>query len=380
MASASTLQEWLELQAVEGLGPKTFVRLLSRFGSPTGIRRASLRDLQTEGEISKNLASALHRPPPSEAQAHIKRELHAVQQGQVRIVTLADPGYPDRLKTIPDPPPVLYMKGQLLPTDDYALAIVGARKCTSAGQAWTRNLSGDLSALGFTITSGLARGIDASAHEAALNGSGRTIAVLGCGIDRVYPPEHTRLRRRIEAQGALLSEFSMGTPPHSFHFPQRNRIISGLSLGVIVTEATLRSGSLITARLALEQNREVFAVPGNITNPLSKGPHALLKQGAKLVEETKDVVEEILPMLEPCFRDRWEIQHAETSEQSLKPGLGTEEQQLFDLISLDPIALDDLISQGSFLPSEVMSILLSLEIKGLIKQVRGLQYIRTGIR
>jgi len=172
----------------------------------------------------------------------------------------------------------------------------------------------------------------------------------------------------------------MGTPPHSYHFPQRNRVISGLSLGVIVTEATSRSGSLITARMALEQNREIFAVPGNVTNTLTRGPHRLIKEGAKLVESPFDIVEEILPMLELSFRDRLEKQPLMLQSQPSAPALGPEEQRLFDGISLEPVSLDDLISQGSYAPSEVMSILLSLEIKGLIKQIPGLQYIRVSLR
>ncbi len=380
MAGTSPLQDWLELRAVNGLGAITFTRLLSKFGSPSAIRSASKTDLLLEGQVSHSLACAIHQPISSEVRSQIQRELQAVQEGQFSILTQADPLYPTRLRTIPDPPPLLYIDGELTPSDEHALGIVGARKSSPAGKVMTRKLSEDLAALGFTIISGLARGIDASAHEGALAKSGRTLAVLGCGLDRNYPPEHKNLRQQISAHGAVLSEFSIGTPPHSFHFPQRNRIISGLALGVIVTEASLRSGSLITARLAMEQNREVFAIPGNISHSLSKGPHSLIKQGAKLVEDTRDVVEEILPMLEPSFRDRCEIKHASLPDQTSKLALGTEEQQLYNLITLEPIALDDLISQGTFSPSEVMSILLSLEIKGLIKQITGLQYIRTGVR
>ena len=200
----------------------------------------------------------------------------------------------------------MYYTGSFQTCDQQALAIVGARKGSHAGRAFTRTLSGDLATLGFTVVSGLARGIDADAHQGALTAGGRTLAVLGCGIDRTYPPEHHTLRHQIEQHGAVLSEFPMGTAPQSFHFPQRNRIISGLSLGVVVTEATLKSGSLITARMALEQNREVFAVPGHVTHPLSHGPHRLIQQGAKLVQKPWDIVEEILPMLEPSFRKNLE--------------------------------------------------------------------------
>jgi DNA processing protein len=375
----SSLQGWLELLAVKGLGPVTYTRLITRFGSPETIRSLDPSTLAHEGEISPSLARALCQPLPSEDQVHIAKELTAVQAGQFSILTLADPDYPARLKTITDPPPVLWCKGRLQQCDQHALAVVGSRRGSPLGRTVTRQLSGDLAALGFTIVSGLARGIDAAAHEGALASSGRTLAVLGCGIDRQYPPEHTILRQRIEQQGAVLSEFPMETPPHAYHFPQRNRVISGLSLGVIVTEATARSGSLITARLALEQNREVFAVPGNVTNALTRGPHRLIKEGAKLVEHPCDIVEEILPMLEPSFRDQLEKQHVAVQSPPSAPSLGPEEQTLFDCILCEPVSVEHLIAGNSYAPSEVMSILLSLEIKGLIKQLPGLQYIRTKI-
>ena len=329
--------------------------------------------------LDSTLAQALHQPLPPEALQQIKVEIEAVQAGQFRLLTFTDPGYPPRLKTIPDPPPILAITGSLLPQDSHALAIVGARKASASGRAFTQKLGGDLAALGFTIVSGLARGTDGVAHEGALASSGRTLAVLGCGIDYTYPPEHRSLRSKIEKQGAVLSEFPMGTPPHAYHFPQRNRVISGLALGVIVTEATSRSGSLITARLALEQNREIFAVPGNVTSPLSRGPHLLIKQGAKLVEDVSDIIEEVLPILDPEFQEHVKKQQLTSQVHASFPELGTEEQQVLKLISLDPVSLDDLISQSFYSSSEVMSILLSLEIKGLIKQIPGLQYLRVPI-
>lgn len=376
----SPLQGWLELLAVKGLGPVTYTRLINRFGSPEAIRSSNTHALVSMGEISPSLARALHQPISTDAQDQIAKELQAVQDGRFSILTLVDALYPPRLKTITDPPPLLWCTGQLQDRDQQALAVVGSRKGSHIGRTFTRQLSGDLAALGFTIVSGMARGIDAAAHEGALATSGRTLAVLGCGIDRTYPPEHDPLRQRIEQHGAVLSEFPMGTPPHSYHFPQRNRIISGLSLGVIVTEATSRSGSLITARMALEQNREVFAVPGNVTNTLTRGPHRLIKEGAKLVENPLDVVEEILPMLEPSFREQLEKQQGVLQPQPSAPSLGAEEQHLFHCLSLEPVSLDDLITQCTYSPSEVMSILLSLEIKGLIKQIPGLQYLRVSIR
>jgi DNA processing protein len=380
MSQSSALQRWLELRAVKGLGPITYTRLINRFGSPEAIRKVHFSELVATGDLSPALALALHEPLSESTQQHIQREIEAVESGRFSILTLTDPAYPARLQTIADPPPLLYYTGQLLVTDQQALAIVGARRGSHAGRTFTRQLSGDLAALGFTIISGLARGVDADAHEGALAANGRTVAVLGCGIDQTYPPEHLKLRQRIEQQGAVLSEFPMGTSPQPFHFPQRNRVISGLSLGVIVTEATLKSGSLITARMALEQNREVFAVPGNVTHPLSRGPHRLIQQGAKLVEKPWDVVEEILPMVEPSFRHHLETQHNTGENQLPTIALGSEEQEIFDRIPLEPVVLDELIAQGSYSSSEVMSLLLSLEMKGLIKQVPGLQYVRVTIR
>lgn len=371
----ASLQEWLELRAVKGLGPRLCARLLHTFGSPQAIRAASRNDLLAVGEISSSLAQAIHQPLPPEFQQQIRQELAAVQAGRFSLIPFTDPNYPVRLKTIPDPPLILAYTGHLLPQDHHALAIVGARKASPPGRATTQKLSGDLAALGFTIVSGLARGTDAVAHEGALAASGRTLAVLGCGIDQLYPPEHRALRKNIEQQGAVLSEFPMGTPPHAYHFPQRNRVISGMAIGVIVTEATLKSGSLITARLALEQNREIFAVPGNIHQPLSRGPHLLIKQGAKLVEDVGDILEEILPILDSPFLDQLRTQLTVPSSSPV-PELSSEEQQIMKLIPLEPISLDEIISQGSYSSSEMMSILLSLEIKGLIKQVPGLQYLR----
>ncbi len=380
MGTSSALQAWLELREIKGLGPITYSRLIHRFGSPEAIRQATPSQLLETGDLSPTLARSLTQPLSNTNHKKIQREIDAVTAGQFSILTLTDHQYPARLKTIADPPPLLYCTGQLQDDDQQALAIVGARKGSHAGRAFTRQLSGDLAALGFTIISGLARGIDADAHEGALASSGRTLAVLGCGIDRTYPSEHNKLRSRIERNGAVLSEFPMGASPQSFHFPQRNRVISGLSLGVIVVEATLNSGSLITARMALEQNREVFAVPGPVTNPLCHGPHRLIQQGAKLVEKPWDIVEEILPMLEPSFRRNLETQYEMGHQPSSTFTLAPEEDKLFNKIHLEPVSLDELIAQGPYSSSEVMSILLSLEMKGLIKQIPGLQYVRVRIR
>jgi DNA processing protein len=261
----------------------------------------------------------------------------------------------------------------------------------------TETLARELSGAGFTIVSGLARGIDAAAHRAALDAGGRTIAVLGCGLDVTYPPEHGRLREEIAASGAVLTEFPAGTPPKPSHFPQRNRIISGLSLGVVVIEAAEDSGSLITARRALDQGREVFAVPGSIDAPLSRGPHGLIKQGAKLVETVDDIVEELLSQLElpltptlsltrccgPLHSDeQWAPRATGTPgrgqkrESSAPPNLSTEERRVWEQMSRDPLHLDDLTERSGLTPAGVAGILLGLELKAVVRQLPGQRYYR----
>src|SRR5947208_1192067 len=256
------------------------------------------------GCSSASLAQAIRRGPDDHTQHGLDRDLKTLERLQLSVVTCLDPDYPPRLKMIHDPPPLLYVSGALTQADRHAVAIVGARRATAAGRLLTEELSRDLAEAGMTIVSGLARGVDAAAHRGALAAQGRTIAVLGCGIDQTYPAEHERLRRQIEDRGAILSEVPMGAPPHSHHFPRRNRIISGLSLGVIVTEAAISSGSLITARLAAEQGREVFAVPGFVKADTSRGTNALLKEGAALIERAQDVIDAVLPQLEQPLRLR----------------------------------------------------------------------------
>ena len=306
-------------------------------------------------------------PSASKAQDHIT-------------IALGDERYPELLRAIYDPPVVLYCDGVPEPGDRQAVAIVGSRQATPYGFRITETLAGELSALGFTILSGFARGIDAAAHRAALAAGGRTIAVLGCGLDVDYPPGHASLHAEIAGSGAVLTEFAPGTPPRATNFPRRNRIISGLALGVVVVEAADDSGSLITARLALEQGREVFAVPGPIDVPTSRGPHGLLKQGAKLVETVDDIVEELLPQLDRPLTP--------TLSLSLSPGgrgkgegesfarndLSPEERAMLELMSREPRHLDDLTEQSRLPAAEVARMLLGLELKALVDQLPGQQY------
>jgi len=297
----------------------------------------------------------------------------------VATLDLADEHYPAWLRTIPDPPPVLYCDGSMEPGDRQAVAIVGSRQATPYGLRVTDALARELSALGFTIVSGFARGIDAAAHRAALASGGRTVAVLGCGLDVDYPSGHASLRTEIAGSGAVLTEFAPGTAPFATNFPRRNRIISGLALGVVVVEASEDSGSLITARLALEQGREVFAVPGPIDAPTSRGPHGLLKQGAKLVETVDDIVEELLPQLEtmrtPLSQDSMVTGAGKRRSFAPKPpDLSSEEQVVLRVIGREPSHLDDLTEQSHLPAAEVARILLGLELKALVHQLPGQQY------
>ena len=300
-------------------------------------------------------------------------------------LTLADERYPAWLRAIPDPPAVLHCDGVPEPGDRQAVAIVGSRQATPYGLRVTETLAGELSGLGFTIVSGFARGIDAAAHRAALAAGGRTITVLGCGLDVDYPSEHASLRAEIAGSGAVLTEFALCTPPYATNFPRRNRIISGLALGVVVVEAAEDSGSLITARLALEQGREVFAVPGPIDAPTSRGPHGLLKQGAKLVETVDDIVEELLPQLDtirtPLRQDFVATDAAGASkrrsalsEATKLPDLSPEEQAVLAALSREPRHLDDLTERSRLTAAAVAGILLGLELKALVKQLPGQRY------
>ena len=368
----AVLESWLHLRAIDRVGDVTVLRLVRAWRSPEAVLRASRGELIASG-CSPQLADTIRRGPDRSASRRIERELTAIERKRIEVRSALDATYPMRLKMIADPPPLLYITGTLSEQDELAMAIVGARRATSAGRAMTEELSHDLAGAGMTVVSGLARGVDAAAHQGALAAQGRTIAVLGCGIDRTYPPEHERLRRQIEEQGAILSEAPMGAPPHSHHFPRRNRIISGLSLGVIVTEAAINSGSLITARLAAEQGREVFAVPGFVKTETSRGTNALLKEGAALIERAQDVIDAILPQLEPSLRVRLQPLQKKNEREGQ---LGKEEQLVYDVLSYAPLIVDDVIVTTGLSVSTVMASLLSLELRQRVRQLPGQRYLR----
>ncbi len=367
-----SLEAWLMLRSMTGVSDGTICKLVRHFGGPNEVLSASVGALRDVAGRSPLVESLLKGPDRSVVE-YVRNTMRTVEQGACSIVTILDAAYPRRLAMIPNPPPLLYVRGTLPSSDDHAIAIVGSRKATSSGFSVTHDISQCLATMGFTIVSGLARGIDAAAHQGALAAKARTVAVLGCGVDRTYPPEHIALRRAIEVNGAVVSEFPLGAPPLPHHFPLRNRIVSGLSLGVIVAEAGQKSGALITARFALEQNREVFAIPGSIKHGKHQGAHGLIKQGAKLVEAAGDVIEELLPQLDEPFRN-----HVKNLgvEEVAPPVVTAKEQQVLALFHDEPVSVDEVLAHASLDFSEAMNSLLGLELKGVLKQVPGSCYIR----
>jgi DNA processing protein len=365
-AGASPYASWLALARVRGLGCASFKRLIDFFGDPGRALSASAATLaQVPGLERPAIEGILGFSEWDE----VGQEIGRAAKAGATILPYGAVGYPPRLKTIADPPPFLYVKGELKEADDRVIAIVGSRSASEYGLRVTRDLSRGLAALGFTIASGMARGIDAAAHEAALEAGGRTVAVLGSGIDVVYPPEHEKLYQQISRQGAVISELPMGTPPLSFNFPARNRLISGMAAGVVVVEATEKSGSLITAGLALEQGREVFAVPGEAGASRSRGTHQLIRQGAKLVERVEDVLEEIAPQLA--------VRSATPQEAAtlvLPPNMSAEAKKIFELVLGRPRQIDEVIETSGLAPAKVSEILLDLEILGLLKQLPGKRF------
>jgi len=357
------LYHWVALSLAPGVGSVLFKRLIQAFGSPERVFKTPPTKLARVEGIGPKVVESLKR---FDWKPRVEKEFRSAQKIGARFVTWEDEEYPPNLKNIYDPPPLLYALGSLLPQDQMAVAVVGSRNPTTYGRAAAERISMGLSRRGITVVSGLARGVDSCAHQGALSAGGRTIGVLGCGIDIIYPPENRELFQRVAAQGAVLSEFPLTTPPDSDHFPIRNRIISGLSLGVAVVEATLRSGSLITARLALDQNRDVYAVPGNVDSARSEGTNRLIKEGAKLVTRADDILEEILPPQEPPPR-----------EAPPQPQLSEEETRVFSVLGREPVHIDEVIAQSTLSSARVSAILLALELAGHIRQFPGLRFGRT---
>jgi DNA processing protein len=347
------------------VGNCLFLRLIQDFGDPERVLSASKAELMSVEGVNDRLASLIHKHT---IPRRVMDDLALAKKNGVRIVTFSDPSYPELLRHIYDPPPVLYTYGTIYP-DSLNIAVVGSRNATSYGRTMTERLSGDLGRRGFTVVSGMARGIDSAAHAGALAVGARTVAVMGCGLGTIYPAENKRLFHLIADNGAVVSEFPFLTPPDAHNFPARNRIISGMALGTVIVEATHKSGSLITARLAAEQGREVFAVPGSINSFKSMGAHRLIKEGAKLVEHAGDIIEE-LNIPEPKSRSA-----ADTKEEPAIP-LTLEEKKIMDALSPYPVHIDELVRELSLSAAQVSGLLLQLELKGLVTQSPGKLFAR----
>jgi len=371
---------WLALTRIHGVGGVLGKRLLEVFGSPRGVFAADPETLsRIDGmtrELFRNLRPSSWKPSTREW----TEELQRAEGGGARFLVFSDPEYPAGLREIPDPPLALYLLGRLLPEDRTAVAVVGSRHPTLYGKAAARRISGDLAAAGITVVSGMARGIDSHAHQAALEAGGRTVAVLGSGILVPYPRENRSLMERISASGAVLSEFPPDAPPEPFHFPRRNRIISGASLGTVVVEAAEESGSLITARSALDQGRDVFAVPGPVTSPLSRGTHRLIREGARLTESVKDILEELsiqLTIPEKRGIKQNSVSGGADSRTEILPGGSDEERKvLTSLTDGTPKHPDDITAASNLPAQRVAAVLLSLEMKGVVRRDEGNLYLR----
>jgi DNA processing protein len=357
---------WLALRRAPGIGSVTFCRLLTEYGSPAAVFAAPRRITGLSDKTQRYL-----RQPDWEA---VEQDLKWLEQPGHCLLTLADRGYPALLREISDPPPVLFVHGDPSLLSLPQLAIVGSRNPSPTGAETAVQFANYLANSGLVISSGLALGIDAAAHEGALAAKAPTVAVAGTGLDRVYPARHRALAHAITERGALVSEFPIGTPPLPQNFPRRNRLISGLSLGILVIEAALQSGSLITARLGAEQGREVFAIPGSIHNPLARGCHRLIREGAKLVETAQDVLEELGSLIGVTT----ELQPREELRETNAPASDPEYQLLLDSLGYDPLSIDLLVERCGLTAEAVSSMLLVLELQGLITALPGGRYFRCG--
>lgn len=347
----NSLKAWLALSLIRGLGGESSRRLLQEFGSPEAVLAAPVGSLRSF--VKTDVATAISRGIPDD---QLAPALDWLEDDQNHVVTLGDDDYPQALLNIVDPPLLLYAKGRTDLLNAAALAVVGSRNATPQGNSNAEEFSRSLSDAGLCIISGMDHGIDAAAHRGALRGISSSIAVVGTGLDKVYPAANRDLAHALAAQGALISEFPLGTPPVAANFPRRNRIISGMSIGCLVVEASLQSGSLITARLAMEQGRDVFAIPGSIHSPQSKGCHALIKQGAKLAETAQDILEELSG-----------VRHMDT----VKPDTPDPQSGLLDLIGFDPVSMDGLCTRSGLTVSQLSAMLLTLELEGHIAALPG---------
>ena len=369
------LSNWIRLTCTNGIGCETARKLLLAFGLPHQIFSATLNDLKQV--VTERQAQALCLPLSETTQHLIEQTERWCDQPNNHFITLADPNYPTNLLEIPDPPTVLYVKGRLDLLAATSVAVVGSRNATEQGIKNARQFSASLSHAGITIISGMALGIDTAAHEGALAGVGATVAVIGTGADKVYPARNHELAHQIAAQGCIVSEYALGTPPIASNFPRRNRLISGLAQGVLVIEAAAQSGSLITARMAAEQGRDVFAIPGSIHSPLAKGCHQLIKQGAKLVETAQDILQELrLDHIAPNPSIAPTPSSARAAAETVDAIALADDDSLLTHMGYDPVHPDELALRSHLASSVLSEKLLLLELEGLVEIMPGGLYRR----
>ncbi len=367
-ARSVELEAAMRLHLVPGIGPVTHGELVRVFGSPEGVLKASPADIRNVPGVGPKLVLQLSLAKESTG---VQSQLELCRQNDIQIITRSDANYPKPLAEIYDPPNLLFCRGKLLDIDQVAIAIVGTRHASNYGRAIATRLATGLAMAGFTIVSGLARGIDAAAHRAALAAGGRTVAVLGGGLLKMYPPEHAQLAKEIEKSGAVLSESLPMQPPKSGSFPRRNRIVTGLCLGVIVVEAGERSGALISARMAMEQGREVFAVPGRVDSRMSRGCHRLISDGAKLVESIDDVLEELGPLANPARIDpETSIRHPAEMK------LSDQETNVLRAIGTEKTEFDAVVVVTGLPPARVLATISVLEVRRLVRRVTGTSFVR----
>lgn len=352
-------QYWVGFCLVKGIGAVRLRALLDAFGDLQTAWDAPVGELRSAG-LSARLIENLEK---LRAEVSLEKVWAELQAQGVQVLTWEDEGYPSRLSELDNAPPVLYLRGEYRPEDEWAVAVVGTRRVTAYGRQVTEHIAQTLAGGGVTVVSGLARGVDAIAHQAAIDAGGRTLAVLGSGVDRIYPPEHRPLAEQVIAQGALISDFPLGTPPEARNFPPRNRIISGLSLATVVVEAGARSGAVITANFALEQGREVFAVPGNVLAPQSKGTNRLIQQGAHPLLDPKEILETLELSLVSEYREARLVLPTDATE-----------AQLFAALDHEPVHVDEIRAQVELPIEKVTAALAMMELKGMVRQVSGMRY------
>lgn len=362
MGRMEDLVWWLRLNRLN-VSPRRQRALLQHFQSPQAIFTASAEAVERVDATAAPKIAQVLREYDAEA------DVQELERRGFQVLSLYDPSYPALLKAIEDPPVVLFVRGSLLPSDDRAVAVVGSRRSSAYGRLVAEDLSRQLVSYGLTVVSGLAPGIDTAAHQGALRAAGRTLAVLGCGLDVCYPRENRALADTIAERGALVSEFPLGTPPEAWRFPARNRIISGLSRAVVVIEAPLNSGALITADFALEQGREVLAVPGNVNNWRHAGCHRLIKEGARLVEEARDVLE--------ALGLSFPLSPTGASEAPLPPSLEPSERGILQVLGMQQKHIDQICREAALPPAQVNSTLVLLELKGLVRRLPGNLFVRS---